>query len=162
MAVLPPAAGGRRDGDAVMESVAALPNLAGIRAVIVDDDADWLTIVRMVLEHCGAVVSTAEDAESALRLIDDMRPDVMVVDLRMPARGGRWLTAKLREYWLRHGVRIPTIAVTAYLHAFGFGSLRATFDALFEKPVDLRVLCTTIAQVVEERRRAHRISAARG
>lgn len=59
---------------------------AGVRILVVDDDADLRRLVRMTLElHGGfAIVGEAADGGSALELAATLRPDVVVLDLGLP------------------------------------------------------------------------------
>lgn len=75
-----------------------MDDAAAVRVVIVDDDA---TVVSAIAEGLGVapgyeVVGTASDAESGLRLILELDPDVSLVDARMPGGGGHQLVQRLR------------------------------------------------------------------
>jgi DNA-binding NarL/FixJ family response regulator len=55
------------------------------RIVVVDNDPDALELVVLDLSLEGIeVVGTAQDGDSALRLVAELAPDVLVVDHRMP------------------------------------------------------------------------------
>ena len=55
------------------------------RIVVVDNDPDALELVVLDLSLEGIdVVGTAQDGETALRLVAELAPDVLVVDHRMP------------------------------------------------------------------------------
>jgi CheY-like chemotaxis protein len=81
------------------------------------------------------------DAQCALSVLTDMRPDVLVSDISMPGHDGLWLLEAARGRGLLRGV--PSLAVT------GSGRerrrvLAAGFDAYLVKPVDADDLCTTV------------------
>src|SRR5690242_15985416 len=65
-----------RDGD-----------LYGVHVLVVEDTDDSRELLRMVLEYCGALVTTAESAERAKQLLDTLRPHVLVTDISMPDDG---------------------------------------------------------------------------
>ncbi|MFN7993542.1 MAG: response regulator [Bryobacteraceae bacterium] len=52
--------------------------------LLVDDDAQQLTIRKLLLEAAGHQVTVAEDAPEARRLLEELKPDVLVMDLRLP------------------------------------------------------------------------------
>src|SRR5438132_4083082 len=65
-------------------SSSAVPNLQGVVALVVDDDADTRDIFAMSLMHAGAEVEVAGSAREALTLVRSRVPDVVVTDISMP------------------------------------------------------------------------------
>jgi CheY-like chemotaxis protein len=55
-----------------------------LRVLVVDDDAQHLGIRKLLLEAAGHQVAVAEDAPAARRLLAELHPDVMVMDLCLP------------------------------------------------------------------------------
>jgi len=56
--------------------------------VIVDDEVDIATYLRLALEEHGFRVATFSDAESAKVALEDMEPDAVCLDLLMPKHSG--------------------------------------------------------------------------
>jgi len=54
------------------------------RLLVVDDDRQQLGIRKLLLEAAGHQVAVAEDAPAARRLLEELQPDVLVTDLRLP------------------------------------------------------------------------------
>ena len=52
--------------------------------LVVDDDPRQLQIWRMLFEHAGHRIHTAETAVEALRLLSEVEPDILLMDLRIP------------------------------------------------------------------------------
>jgi DNA-binding NarL/FixJ family response regulator len=60
-----------------------------LRCVIVDDDASFLEAARALLEADGTTVAgTASTAASAVRQVDALRPDVVLIDIRLGRESG--------------------------------------------------------------------------
>jgi DNA-binding NarL/FixJ family response regulator len=62
-----------------------------VRTLIVDDHADVRFLIRMIVQEAGPpleVVGEADGAESALARLDELVPDVVVMDARMPRVDG--------------------------------------------------------------------------
>ena len=117
-------------------------DLEGVHVLIVEDTDDSREMLKMVLEYCGALVTAAESAERAKRILEDLRPHVLITDIAMPDDGIE-LIREVMTVAQRKGLRIPAIAVTAHrgrrkeLMAEGFAEL-------VEKPLDPIELCGTI------------------
>ncbi|XYH93885.1 CHASE3 domain-containing protein [Sorangium sp. So ce1128] len=120
--------------------------LQGVDVVLVDDEHDTREVLGFALEQHGMRVYTCSSVGEALRVLDEVAPDVIVSDIGMPGKNGYVL---LKEVRLRHGARSAAIAVT------GFASkqdreqaLMAGFDDHIAKPVTPDVLVSTIRQAV--------------
>lgn len=84
---------------------------SGRLVLVVEDDPDLGDAMVMFLIEEGLEARLARDGDQAMRMVDDLRPAVMVLDLMMPRRDG---FSVLRE--LRADGRIaalPVIVVTA-------------------------------------------------
>jgi CheY-like chemotaxis protein len=60
----------------------------GKRVLVVDDEEDVRTFVRLVLEDAGYEVETAMDGREGLEAIHISRPDLVLLDLMMPVMDG--------------------------------------------------------------------------
>jgi two-component system, OmpR family, alkaline phosphatase synthesis response regulator PhoP len=68
------------------------------KVLVVDDEENLLRLVRSYLERDGFVVNTAEDGETALELIRDIRPDLIVLDVMLPGLDGVEVCRRLRQF----------------------------------------------------------------
>lgn len=76
------------------------------KIVIVEDEFPIQEMYRFRLELGGYEVRVAENGAKGLKLIEEFRPDLALVDLRMPVMTGDEMLARLRsEEWGSH-VRI--------------------------------------------------------
>lgn len=80
--------------------------------LVVDDDRGIREFVRTVLADEGYAVSEATDGQEALERVEAQRPDVILLDMRMPVMDG-WEFA--RTYRQRPGPHAPIVIVTAAL-----------------------------------------------
>ena len=90
------------------------PELAGLRVLVVDDEADGRELIRTILEGCGATVTTAATAVDAFELLRAAPPDLVVSDIGMKGHDGYWLIRQIRSLPADRGGRVPAVAVTAY------------------------------------------------
>jgi CheY-like chemotaxis protein len=98
--------------------------------LIVDDDADFRGVLADVLRDEGYRILDAANGEEALRVLDAVKPDVIVVDLLMPVLNGWSLFAAIEA---RTDLRsVPVVFLSAVPQmAPGGGSL------VLRKPLDL-------------------------
>ena len=83
-----------------------------IRVLLADDHALFRRGTRDLLEDDGGVVVVAEaaDGEAALRLTMEHRPDVVVIDIRLPGLSGVEVTKRLKE----SDPSIPVLALNGH------------------------------------------------
>lgn len=116
--------------------------------LVVDDDADQREMLTAVLEHVGAVVTTATSVAEALGQVEREPPDVVISDVGLPGEDGFTLASRLRD-GPSGGKDVPVIALTGYDapqdHA---RALEMGFRAHLTKPVSLDELLATLAAVV--------------
>src|SRR5262245_14915769 len=127
--------------------------LAGVWAVVVDDEADARELVTEVLELSGARVTAFGSVPEALDLLTDdtgARPDILISDLSMPVEDGISLIRKLREWERTHGGALPAVALTAFARAKDrIRALEAGFQTHVAKPAlpaELVVLVRSLIQ----------------
>jgi CheY-like chemotaxis protein/anti-sigma regulatory factor (Ser/Thr protein kinase) len=126
------------------------PSLAGLRVLVVEDEADSRELFAKILTTCGADVTTAASCEEALALIRESavqnRPDVILSDLGMPKDDGFDLIRRVRALAPEDGGRIPAIAVTGYANAEDRQrALAAGFQTHLAKPIDPVAVAVAIA-----------------
>ena len=129
-------------------STLPVPKLDGVRALIVDDEADALELIRRVLEEQGAVVATAQSAEQALQILEKSAPDVLISDIGMRGMDGYQFMRRMRAAEPKNR-RTPALALTAFArpddrkHA-----ILAGYQAHLAKPFDMAELAIVVAGLV--------------
>jgi hypothetical protein len=88
------------------------PQLAGLRILVVEDDADSREFVARSLGELGATVVGASSAAEARLQLSRQRPDAIVSDIGMPDEDGLALLRSLKKQPEHRS--IPAIALTAY------------------------------------------------
>jgi CheY-like chemotaxis protein len=136
-----------------------LGTLAGVRVLIVDDNADAREILKAIFEYCGASVFVAETGRAALRVFDGVTPHVVICDIAMPGWNGYRVLREIRALPRERGGTTPVIAVTAYKEVHHRErAIAAGFNAWLTKPANLAALITLVENVTTGRR----LSAASG
>lgn len=115
-----------------------------IRALVVEDEADYADLLASWLREDGYAVETAADGVEALDHVRTRRPDVITLDMQMPRKGGVEFYRQLRSDTEFRD--IPIIVVTGltvddrdietFMRTFLDVSHLPMPDAYLEKPVD--------------------------
>ncbi len=119
-----------------------------IRVVLVDDDELMRAGLRMILEQAGdiQVVGEAGDGDQAERVVYTERPDVVLMDIRMPNTDGILATRRIVEH--THPPRV--IIVTTFEHdEYVFQSLRAGASGFLLKRTPPEDLVAGIRAIAE-------------
>ncbi|MCE9904181.1 acetoacetate metabolism transcriptional regulator AtoC [Hafnia paralvei] len=80
------------------------------RILIVDDEKNVLRMLNTVFSQEGNQVFCADNGQDALAIFEQERPDVVLMDIRMPTMNGLEALQRMREKWLD----TPIILMTAY------------------------------------------------
>ncbi|HWA40915.1 MAG TPA: response regulator [Gemmatimonadales bacterium] len=80
------------------------------RVLIIDDDKTMVTLMTTLLRKEGLQVTTAFDGMSGFMAAQKQRPDLILLDMQMPAGGGEAVWKRLAAS--AHTVGIPVVYVT--------------------------------------------------
>lgn len=121
--------------------------LAGVHILLVEDNADTLEVVTLILRYAGALVMTATRARDALAILERVVPNLVLTDLGMPEHDGFWLLREIRT--IPRLNRLPVVALTAQAHQDErVRALNAGFQSYLPKPVEMNDLVATVVRLV--------------
>lgn len=69
----------------------------GIKIAVIEDEPSISEMYRIKLESSGFEVKVAPDGKKGLELLEDFKPKLILLDLKMPVMTGDEMLAKLRE-----------------------------------------------------------------
>ncbi len=107
-----------------------------IRVLVVDDSAYVRKVVKRMLSRSPfiEVVGTAHDGEEALRLVEELNPDVVTLDLMMPRMDG---VAFLREQMARRPIPVVVVSIASEGGERALEALDAGAIEFVQKPTAL-------------------------
>jgi CheY-like chemotaxis protein len=121
------------------------------KILVVDDDPDFVEIMRTILESNDYNVVTAANGEQALAQVKAQRPDLMLLDIMMSSvLDGLNVSEQLAldpEARFMPVIMVSSIAETHYAHVFPMGE-QPHMDAWMSKPVDPKVLLAKVAELL--------------
>ncbi len=113
------------------------------RILIADDQPVGRELLRTVLESSGYEVIEAADGEEAIEVARSSAPDLILLDIHMPARDGLSVVTELRRD--PRFAATPVIAVTATAMK---GDRQKGLDAGFSEYLTKPVSITTLRQII--------------
>lgn len=118
--------------------------------LVVDNDRAFTSLIGRFLEDiCGYKVKIVPDGYNGIILAKKSAPELILLDIRMPAMNGLSILEKLKSD--EKTARIPVIIITGFddddIKNKAFSLKAADYIA---KPVDLEVLRSRIAAVLKE------------
>ncbi|WP_433933057.1 response regulator [Sorangium sp. So ce119] len=112
----------------------------GKTVLLVEDDADLVALVSLVLQEDGYRVKIACNGREALAKLENDIPDLILLDMKMPVMNGPEFA---RELEVRHGRQAPIIVLTAAADAHRRAA-EVGADAWLGKPFDPDALLSTV------------------
>jgi DNA-binding response OmpR family regulator len=114
------------------------------RILVIDDSADLAMVMRMQLERAGHEVVTAENGRRGLRRFYEERPDLVVLDVRMPELDGWQTLERLRDL-----SDVPVLMHTGTSpSAEQLARLRPELDGYIHKPAQGPELTTRVDELL--------------
>ena len=115
--------------------------------LVVDDEDETRLMLRILLELKGFQVKEAVDGLDALNKVNEINPDVMVLDVMMPFMDGLTVCKKLRSQ--PETANLPIIMLSGKTHlSADVEGLAAGANAYMSKPADIKKLIENINQLL--------------
>lgn len=105
------------------------------KVLVVEDNESNLYMMRFILLKLGHQIVEARDGIMGLKMAEEEKPDLILMDIQLPLMDGYTLTRKIRE---REDLKnIPIIAVTSYaMVGDREKAMEAGCTAYVEKPIN--------------------------
>lgn len=116
--------------------------------LLADDNVRDLEALKLVLEHAGHRVMTADNGCCALLAVQRERPDIVITDWNMPCMDGVELCFQMKRQPAL--ASIPVMMVSAASPP-GIGA--APWIAFYRKPVSMRCLLERVGELAPRSRR---------
>jgi two-component system cell cycle response regulator DivK len=119
----------------------------------VEDNLDNRVLVRRILMSENYAVLEAVNAADALKILNNARPDLILMDINMPDMDGYTLTARIKA--MPGFERIPILALTAnVMRGDKEKTLEAGCDGYIQKPLDIDQLIREVERFLPRRTHA--------
>jgi CheY-like chemotaxis protein len=123
-----------------------------VTVLAVDDEPDARSLLKRILEGCGARVFVAASSQEGLEILRRERPDMVLSDIGMPGEDGYEFIRQVRALKPEEGGRTPAAALTAFARAEDrTRALRAGYHTHVAKPVEPAELTAVVASLATRR-----------
>lgn len=113
----------------------------GARILVIDDNREFRSILRDVLESKGFLVLEADDGAEALALMRTTAVQMAVVDLDMPRMNGIEFSREAKAKF----PGLPIMMITAFSQFYSAAEILSSgVDAFLQKPIDLETFARAI------------------
>jgi CheY-like chemotaxis protein len=120
------------------------------KILVVEDDPQSMRLIEMILKAKNYALLRATDGEKALEVARREKPDLIVMDIRLPKLDGLEVTRRLRAD--PAFPRTPIIAVTAFaMKGDEEKGLEAGCNVYLSKPINTRGLVEIVARMLTPR-----------
>jgi len=118
------------------------------KALVVDDNLNNLLLEKDLLEVAGFEVFEAEDAANGIAIARKEKPDIIIMDVRLPDMRGSEAAKILRQD--KETRNIPIVFVTASVMAEGKEELNGiTNSGFIGKPINTRIFANQINEFIK-------------
>ncbi len=120
---------------------------AGKTVLVVDDEAGIRDLTREILERAGLRVIEAGDGIQALRLLETIKPDLLLTDIRMPGMDGIALAQEMG----RRSPGLPVLLMSGFATSASRTAL-AKAEGVIQKPFSPNTLVRIVIRTLRQRR----------
>jgi len=125
--------------------------LAGLKVLVVDDETDSRNFLAFMFEEYGANATAVASVDTALLILEQTKPDILISDISMSEQDGYNLIQAIRALDPENGGNIPAIALTAFSREEDrLKILAAGFQHYLTKPVDPDNLVNVVTSVFQK------------
>ncbi len=119
--------------------------------LVVDDEPSVCNVLRRILRIEGYRVITAADGETAIHLVKEKNPEVILLDINIPKIDGREVCRRVRASY--PATRVIYYSADAELIAsFKSKELPGEADAYIAKPGTIKEILSTISRLLPDSR----------
>jgi two-component system response regulator VicR len=126
-------------------------SMASVRVVCIEDEPEMIDLVRLILGREGFEVVGAPGGIEGLNIIEDLQPELVLLDLMMPDMDGWEVYQRMKAN--PNTSHIPVIVVTARAQSIDkvLGLHIAKVDDYITKPFGPAELLNSVAKVLSEK-----------
>jgi len=116
------------------------------RVLILDDNDDILWPCKIILQKAGYAVETRTDCLQIVQVVRDLKPDIILLDLKIPPSGGDVALLHLKNDSATSKISVMLFSAADNLSSIAKHSLA---DGFIQKPFDIDTLLKTVGEKLQ-------------
>ncbi|HEX7574866.1 MAG TPA: response regulator [Candidatus Methanoperedens sp.] len=120
-----------------------------MKILVIEDEPNNMMLITIILKKYGHEPIEAFTGEEGLEKAAASRPDLILMDIRLPGIDGFETTSRIRK--MENMLDVPIIAVTSYAMADDLKMIKKMgFNGFLEKPIDPLTINDKIMRLIKE------------
>ena len=121
-----------------------------MRAIVIDDETDCNGLYKVIIERAGfTVVGTALNGKTGYQLLADLKPDLALLDLRMPGMDGYELMRQVRANNVAADTKIIVVTAASLSQDQRRELITLGVEAILSKPFNPRELIKLVTDLFQ-------------
>ncbi|MFQ5888167.1 MAG: PleD family two-component system response regulator [Candidatus Hydrothermarchaeales archaeon] len=120
------------------------------RILVVDDERDIVTLVKIILEKEGHEIVAAENGEKCMEILRTNKPDLILLDIRMPGESGWDICRKIKGDAETKDIPVVMFTVRGSQKSVEKSLVYAHADAHISKPFETKDLLEKIEKLTKK------------
>ncbi|MDD5686722.1 MAG: response regulator [Elusimicrobia bacterium] len=121
------------------------------KILIIEDEPNITMLLKVNLVACGYNVDNAIDGEEGLRKINSFKPDLIIVDLRLPKISGWEICEKIKGDDTYKDIIIVIVSASDQRNTKERAKLLC-IDAFLPKPIEIEILINRIEELFKNKK----------
>ena len=121
------------------------------KILVADDDTDFLSVTRAILEHAGLAIDAVGNGEEALKAIKKQKYDLLILDVVMPKVDGIKLFRMVRKS--KKYSKVPVLFISGKTGKVGIDEQQREViekaNGYVEKPIKTREFIEKVTKLIE-------------
>ena len=114
--------------------------------LVVEDNQDISLLLKLLLESVGYQVKTVSNGKEALKEVEKIQPQLMLIDIMMPEVSGLQVTRTIKEKFDYKDLPILLVSAVDRLKQEQFQESKA--NGIIYKPFDLNYLISKVSELI--------------
>ena len=124
-----------------------MPNIMSSPILVVEDNSDLQLLFKLILESAGYKVAMADNGKDAFDYVDQIKPQLILMDIMMPDTNGLQVTRNIKQL---QNNQLPILLVSAIDRLDDEQLQDSKADGILYKPFDIDELISRVGELTTQ------------